>query len=100
MKGSDQADWRQASRYDQGVSEPVAGDLILRMAPDGRATVCDAITLRPFAGPMALQDALKYAAMMGPQNLWRERVDARGRPLGDPVLLPHREFDTAEEGNQ
>ena len=70
------------------TASPTRGDVLIR-AYAGSYQLLDAATHEPIAIVAALQMAVRIASDHG-GAVWRENVDNRGRPLGDPVMLRPR----------
>ena len=66
---------------------PKFGDVLIKETPDGRCEVVDAVALTHVASDFATLDAAVVVARMKGARVWQQRVDYRGRPLGDPILL-------------
>ena len=68
------------------------GDVILRDSMTGAFDILDGIKGSRLAGPLPLLAALTYARDHGAQNILQQRVDKRGRLLGDPTWLVRAEL--------
>ena len=71
---------------------PKRGDVVIRdaISTPGEFYVADAVTNAPVVGPFpSITAALTAArAFSAAGAVWRETSDERGRPLGDPFVLP------------
>ena len=67
---------------------PTRGDLLIRDVAFGYVVV-DAVTMHPLGPPYrTIADAAVNARRLSATgHVWRQTVDGRGRPLGDPFLL-------------
>ena len=63
------------------------GDLVLRGSFSAGFEIVDALTEQHVAGPMQLSRAIQAAKAYGAIALWRQNVDDRGRPLGQPQRI-------------
>jgi hypothetical protein len=72
------------------MSNPQLGDLVIRGTTNDGFEVVEAITSKRIAGPFqTLAVALASArTSVDGGAIWQQSVDHRGRPLGDPLLLP------------
>jgi len=66
---------------------PKFGDVLIKETPDGRCEVVDALAPAHVSNDFATLDAALVVARMKGARVWQQRVDYRGRPLGDPILL-------------
>jgi hypothetical protein len=74
---------------------PTIGDVVVRDVAYGYLVV-DALTMRALSGPFqSIADAALTAWQLCDGHVWREPVDARGRPLGPPFLLELQESTLA-----
>ena len=74
------------------MSQPIAGDILIRAATTRGFVVVDAITGRHIAGPFeTFSCALSAAKAKRPGSIWQQSVDHRGRRMGDPIRLPTNE---------
>lgn len=67
---------------------PKPGDVLIRETVVGY-TVLDAVALYELSGPYSSIARAFVAAktQISSGHIWRESVDHRGRPLGDPFVL-------------
>ena len=67
---------------------PQPGDVLIREMVGGY-TVVDAVTLYELSGPYASIGRAFVAAQarISSGHIWRESVDHRGRPVGEPFVL-------------
>ena len=68
---------------------PTHGDVLIRTYAGSSYQLLDASTHEQIAVIGTLQMAVMMARDRG-GSVWRENVDNRGRPLGNPVLLMPR----------
>lgn len=74
------------------MSQPIAGDILIRAATTRGFVVVDAITGQHIAGPFeTFTCALSAAKAKRPGSIWQQSVDHRGRRMGDPIRLPTNE---------
>ena len=67
---------------------PQVGDILIRDTGD-MFMLTDRVTGKHIAGPFkGYLLAAAAARIRGARAIWRQNVDERGRPLGDPFKLP------------
>jgi hypothetical protein len=67
---------------------PRVGDILIRNTGD-MFQLTDVVTGKHIAGPFkGCMLAAAAARIRGARAIWRQHVDERGRPLGDPFKLP------------
>ena len=74
------------------ATSPKHGDVLIRVFVGSSFQLVDAMTREQIAIVPALDVAVKLASEYG--AVWRENVDNRGRPLGEPVLLLQKATST------
>lgn len=68
------------------TTSPTRGDVLIRVYAGSSFQLVDAMTREQ----IAIIGDLKMAVRIGSDHggaVWRENVDNRGRPIGDPILL-------------
>ena len=67
---------------------PQAGDILIRNTGD-MFLLTDIVTGKHIAGPFrGYLLAAAAARIRGARGIWRQNVDERGHPLGDPFKMP------------
>ena len=68
---------------------PHVGDILIRNSAGDMFLLTDVVTGKHIAGPFkGYLLAAAAARIRGTRAIWRQNVDERGRPLGDPFKLP------------
>jgi hypothetical protein len=76
---------------------PPGGDVLIRPFGESSYQLLDMATREQIAIVPELPLAIKVASDRG-GAVWRENVDDRGRPIGNPVLLQRAKCHSPEDG--
>jgi hypothetical protein len=66
---------------------PKSGDVLLRGSHDSGFTVSDAVTEKVLSSPLEFRAAIAFARAQGAEQIWRQQLDERGRPIDRPVRI-------------